>query len=104
MADGDPPTPPKGAPKSPQIQLQMDDQTAQGRYSNLVLINHSENEFLLDFAFLQPGNPKAKVVSRIISSPRHTKRFLRALEKNLERYEERFGEIEVGNSDDPMVH
>jgi hypothetical protein len=90
---------------SPKIQLQMDDATALGTYSNLVLINHTENEFLLDFAFLQPGNPRAKVVSRVISSPRHTKRLLRALQKNIERYEERFGEIEIGEGgDEPFVH
>ena len=89
--------------KPPKIQVQMDDHTAMGTYSNLVLINHTENEFLLDFAFLQPGNARAKVVSRIISSPKHTKRLLRALEKNLERYEERFGEIEVG-PEEPFVH
>jgi Protein of unknown function (DUF3467) len=100
MAEGDP-----EAPKGPRIQLQMDEQTSLGRYSNLVLINHTENEFLLDFAFLQPGNPKAKVVARIISSPKHTKRLLRALQKNLERFEERFGEIDVGEaSDEPIVH
>lgn len=96
---------PGDKPKGTRIQLQMDEQTALGRYTNLVLINHTENEFLLDFAFLQPGNPKAKVVSRLISSPRHTKRLLRALLKNLERYEERYGEIDVGDgSDDPLVH
>jgi hypothetical protein len=100
MAEGDPGEGPKG----PKIQLQMDEQTALGRYANLVLINHTENEFLLDFAFLQPGSPKAKVVSRIISSPKHTKRLLRALQKNLERFEERFGEIDVGESDEPIVH
>ena len=100
MAEGDP-----EGPKGPRIQLQMDEQTSLGRYSNLVLINHTENEFLLDFAFLQPGNPKAKVVARIISSPRHTKRLLRALQKNLERFEERFGEIEVAEGgDEPIVH
>jgi hypothetical protein len=101
MAEGDP----EGGPKGPRIQLQMDEQTSLGRYSNLVLINHTENEFLLDFAFLQPGNPKAKVVARIISSPRHTKRLLRALQKNLDRYEERFGEIDVAEGgDEPIVH
>jgi hypothetical protein len=101
MAEGDP----EGGPKGPRIQLQMDEQTSLGRYSNLVLINHTENEFLLDFAFLQPGNPKAKVVARIISSPRHTKRLLRALQKNIERYEERFGEIDVAEGgDEPIVH
>jgi hypothetical protein len=98
MADGP-------EPKRPKIQLQMDDETALGRYSNLVLINHSENEFFLDFAFIQPGNPKAKVLARILSSPRHTKRLLRALKKNLDRFEERFGEIDLGDdADDPVVH
>ena len=100
MADSDS----EGPPKSPKIHLQMDEQTALGRYANLVLINHTENEFLLDFAFLQPGNPKAKVVARIISSPRHTKRLLRALQKNVDRFEERFGEIDVGDADEPSVH
>lgn len=94
--------PPK---KGPKIQVQMDDQVAQGTYANLVLINHSENEFLLDFAFMQPGNPTAKVNTRIISSPKHTKRLLRALQNNLDRYESRFGEIELPKSDDdPLVH
>ena len=96
MADGD-------KPKAPKIQLQMDEATALGRYSNLVLINHTENEFFLDFAFLQPGNPKAKVISRIISSPRHTKRLLLALQQNVARYEERFGTIEL-SGDAPTVH
>jgi hypothetical protein len=86
-----------GSPSSqtaPQIQIDVDDPTAQGAYSNLVLINHNENEFVLDFAYLQPSAPRARVRARIISSPRHTKRLLRALEHNLRRYEERFGKIE----------
>jgi hypothetical protein len=92
------------AKKAPKIQLQMDDETAQGQYANLVLINHTDSEFLLDFAFLQPATPRAKVCARIISSPRHTKRLLRALQKNIERFEERFGPIELGSEDDPLVH
>ena len=51
--------------------------TAQGAYCNLVLINHNENEFVLDFAYLQPAAPRARVRARVISSPRHTKRLLR---------------------------
>jgi len=91
--------------KGPKIQLQMDEETAQGKYSNLVLINHTENEFLLDFAFLQPATARAKVCARIISSPRHTKRLLTALQKNIDRYEERFGSIDVsGEDDEPVVH
>ncbi len=92
---------------APKIQVQLDDDTAQGTYANLVLINHTENEFVLDFAFLQPGSPRAKVRARVISTPRHTKRLLRALQKNLERFEERFGTIdagELGDDDDRLVH
>lgn len=90
--------------KRPKIQLQMDDDTAQGVYANLVLINHTDSEFLIDFAFMQPATRRAKVRARIISSPRHVKRLLRALEKNLERYEQRFGSIDIGEDDDPFVH
>src|SRR5580765_6630403 len=78
----------------PQIQIDLDEVTAQGAYCNLVLINHNENEFVLDFAYLQPAAPRARVRTRVISSPRHTKRLLHALEINLRRYEERFGKIE----------
>ncbi len=101
MADSNQPPAPKGPPR---IQLQLDDETAQGLYSNLVLINHTENEFVLDFAFVAPGSPRAKVRARIITSPTHTKRLLRALQKNFERYEERFGEIELADDEEPVVH
>lgn len=91
-------------PPHPKLQVQIDEDVAQGTYSNLVLINHTENEFVLDFAFLQPANGRAKVRARIISSPRHTKRLLQALQKNLERYEERFGTLDIGAEDDPVLH
>ena len=102
MADANQP-PSGGKPPQP-LQLQVDDDVAQGAYSNLVLINHTENEFVLDFAFMAPGSPRAKVRARIISSPRHTKRLLRALQKNIERFEERFGEIDAGEEEEPIVH
>jgi len=91
-------------PAAPQIQLQIDDAIAQGMYTNLVLINHAENEFVLDFAFLQPQNPVAKVRARLISSPRHTKRLLEALASNVARYEERFGAIDAGSEPTPSFH
>ena len=78
----------------PQMQIDVDEAVAQGAYSNLVLINHNDNEFVLDFAYIQPAAPRARVRARVISSPRHTKRLLRALEHNVRRYEERFGKIE----------
>lgn len=95
--------PPKGQ-GPPRIQLHIDEPISQGTYSNLVVINHSENEFVIDFAYLQPQNPHAKVRSRIISSPRHTKRMLAALQKNVERYETRYGTIELSGEDEPTVH
>jgi hypothetical protein len=95
MADH--PKPPAGDPNlqaAPQLQIDLDEVTAQGAYSNLVLINHNDNEFVLDFAYIQPGAARARVRARLISSPRHTKRLLRALEFNIRRYEERFGKID----------
>ena len=77
-----------------QIQIDIDEATAQGAYANLVFINHTDAEFVFDFVFVQPGVPRARVRSRIISSPRHAKRMLQALESNIARYEQIFGKIE----------
>jgi hypothetical protein len=76
-----------------QLEIQVDDNTAQGIYTNLAGITHSETEFIFDFLFIQPNQPKAKLRARIISSPIHTKRFLMALMENIRKYEERFGKI-----------
>jgi len=81
--------------KHVQIQIQLDEETAQGMYVNLALVNHTETEFTIDVMYLQPQQPKAKVRARIISSPKHTKRLLNALLENVRRYEERFGAIDV---------
>ena len=83
-------------PKVGQLQVDIDDATARGVYSNLALITHSETEFILDFIFLQPHSPKAKVLARLVSSPVHAKRLLWALKDNIEKYEERFGAIAAG--------
>jgi hypothetical protein len=95
--------PPNQNPKPPAIQLQLDETVAQGVYTNLVMINHSENEFVFDFAYLQPSSPAAKVRARVISSPRHTKRLLLALQKNIQHYEQRFGTIDL-SPDEPTMH
>ena len=78
-----------------QIQIQLDDDVAQGMYANLALVNHTETEFTIDVMYLQPQQPRAKVRARIISSPKHTKRMMMALQENLRRYEERFGPVDV---------
>lgn len=75
------------------VEIQLDDATAQGTYANLAILNHSPSEFILDFVFLQPAAPKGKVNARIILSPDHAKRFLAALQDNVQKYEARFGAI-----------
>jgi hypothetical protein len=62
-----------------QINIELDEKTAEGIYSNLAVINHSASEFVVDFITLMPGAPKAKVRSRIVLTPEHAKRFLKAL-------------------------
>lgn len=71
----------------------MDEKTAEGIYSNLAIINHSVSEFVVDFISIMPGTPKAKVKSRIILTPQHAKRFLKALHDNVNRFEKAHGEI-----------
>ncbi|MHB2025764.1 MAG: DUF3467 domain-containing protein [Elusimicrobiota bacterium] len=85
----------------PQFQIEIDDATARGVYANLALITHSETEFIMDFVFMQPQAPKAKVLSRIVSSPIHAKRLLWALKDNIEKYEARFGAIQAGSPAPP---
>jgi hypothetical protein len=76
-----------------QINIELDEKTAEGIYSNLAIINHSASEFVVDFVTIMPGIPKAKVKSRIVLTPQHAKRFLKALGENIHRYELANGEI-----------
>jgi len=76
-----------------QINIELDEETAQGIYSNLAVITHSDSEFIVDFIRLVPGIPKAKVKSRIILTPEHAKRLLLALNDNVKKYEALHGEI-----------
>lgn len=75
------------------IDLELDDVTSQGQYSNLVVISHSTSEFVLDFAAVMPGVQKAKVKSRIVLTPEHAKRLLMSLQDNITRYESNVGKI-----------
>jgi hypothetical protein len=96
---------PADKPSRPKLQIQLDDATSKGSYANLALLNHSETEFILDFAFMQPGAHAARVVSRVITTPKHAKRLLRALAHNIDRYEKRHGTIEIDERDvEPPVH
>jgi hypothetical protein len=81
--------------KKVNIQIQLDEDIAQGAYVNLAMVNHAETEFTLDFIYVQPQQPKAKVRARIITSPKHAKRLLEALKDNVAKYEKRYGAIQV---------
>ncbi|NAS29677.1 DUF3467 domain-containing protein [Flavobacteriaceae bacterium R38] len=83
----------KDSSKQGQINIELDEKVAEGTYSNLAIINHSVSEFVVDFISMMPGNPKAKVKSRIILTPQHAKRFLKALNDNVKRFENAHGEI-----------
>ena len=69
--------------KKGQINIELDEKVAQGIYSNLAIINHSQSEFVVDFVTIMPGVPKSKVKSRIVLTPQHAKRFLKALGDNV---------------------
>lgn len=76
------------------IDIELSEEVADGTYSNLAIISHSNSEFIVDFVRMMPGTPKAKVKQRIILSPQHAKRLMFALNDNISKYEESFGEIE----------
>ena len=84
------------------IDIELDANVAQGHYSNLAIISHSTSEFILDFAALLPGLPKANVRSRIILTPEHAKRLLMSLQENIARYEANIGRIELVQPPMPM--
>jgi len=78
-----------------QLNIELSEEIAEGIYSNLAIITHSNQEFVLDFIRIMPGTPKAKVKSRIIITPEHAKRLLIALEDNIEKYEAVNGHIKT---------
>jgi len=80
--------------KDGQINIELSEEIAEGVYSNLAIITHSNSEFIVDFVRLMPGVPQAKVKSRIILTPQHAKRLLKALRENINRFEAQHGEIE----------
>ena len=80
-------------PKDGQLNIELSEEVAEGIYSNLAIINHSVSEFVLDFVAIMPGRPKAKVKSRIILTPQHAKRLVKALADNVKKFESVHGEI-----------
>ena len=92
-----------------QISIQMDAQNATGVYSNLMMISHRKEEFILDFLFVQPqrtpqGQAVANLRSRVITTPEHMKRILKAIEENVGRYEQAFGAIQAATDMPKVMH
>ncbi len=85
-----------------QINIELGEKEAEGTYSNLAIITHSPAEFIIDFTRVVPGVPKAKVQSRIITTPQHAKMLLKALQDNIEKFESRFGEIKIDGHANPQ--
>lgn len=76
-----------------QLNIEITEEVAEGEYANLVIITHSHAEFVVDFVNVMPGTPKSKVKSRIILTPQHAKRFMKALTENVQRFEAANGAI-----------
>jgi hypothetical protein len=88
-----------------QFNIELNEEVAQGTYSNLAVINHSAAEFVIDFIRIVPGMPKphARVMSRIILTPEHTKRLVAALRDNIDKYESVFGPIKEVKDPGPIM-
>ncbi len=86
-----------------QLNIEIAEKEAEGIYSNLAFISHSPSEFVIDFARMLPGVPKAKVYSRIVTTPQHAKMLLGALEDNIKKFEAQFGAIKTYGPDDKNI-
>ncbi len=76
-----------------QLNIEITEEVAEGQYVNLAIITHSHAEFVVDFVSVMPGTPKSKVKSRIILTPQHAKRLMKALTENIGKYEQVHGAI-----------
>lgn len=86
-----------------ELDVELNEEVAQGTYANLAIISHSASEFVLDFVRMMPGMPKAQVKSRIILTPEHAKRLLLSLQENIGRYESMLGTIEMHTPETPPI-
>ncbi|MDF2192253.1 DUF3467 domain-containing protein [Paraflavitalea sp. CAU 1676] len=77
-----------------QLNIEISEEIAEGMYANLAIITHSHAEFVIDFVNVMPGTPKSRVKSRIILTPQHAKRFMKALTENVNRFESLNGKIQ----------
>jgi len=89
---------PAGDPN--QLNIELSEEIAEGIYSNLAIITHSNAEFVVDFIQVMPGTPKAKVKTRVVLTPQHAKRFMKALADNVGKFESVHGQIKEAEAVD----
>ena len=89
--------------KQVNLEIQIDEQMSLGQYVNMMVVQHSATEFVLDFIFVPPGQPRARVRSRVIMAPEHAKRLMHVLAENISVFEQRVGEIKLPETGLPPV-
>ena len=92
-------TPKPPAPR--RVQVKIEESIAPGIYSNMAMIHHNDAEFVLDFLYAQPQEPRATVRARVITSPKHVKRLIKVLQDQLAHYEKVHGEVPIAKPPDP---
>ncbi|QES88633.1 DUF3467 domain-containing protein [Rhizosphaericola mali] len=91
-------------PNENQLNIEISEEVAEGTYSNLAIISHSQAEFIMDFVNIMPGTPKSKVKSRIVMTPMHAKRFMKALSDNILNFERENGKINDLNENELLMN
>jgi len=89
--------------KQRKLNIEIGEKESEGIYSNMAMIAHSPQEIIIDFARIMPGAIKTKVLSRIIMTPAHAKMLSKALEENLKKFENQYGQIIIQGGGDKNI-
>lgn len=90
--------------KKKKLNIKIDEKTGEGIYANFFMITNSPSEFIIDFGRIAPGLADAKILSRIFTTPQHAKQLLDVLQKNIDNFENKYGEIKIpGQKDDKEI-
>ena len=83
------------------LNINLRPEVAEGTYTNLAIIAHSNSEFVFDFVRMMPGQKEANVQSRVIMTPDNAKKLLFALQDNIAKYEKHNGTIKINGTPAP---
>ncbi|GAB1367076.1 DUF3467 domain-containing protein [Candidatus Cloacimonadaceae bacterium] len=87
-------------PQQNQIQIKLDEKVGEGTYANFFVITNSPSEFIMDCGRILPGLPDARIYTRVVMTPTHAKQLMQLMVKNIESYENQFGEIKLQGQND----